>query len=194
MKLTEPENIGALQLVPGVLRTLGGRSVTPEEFVRKWPGARSQMQAEMAQQLAIPEASRHFLVRAGLPVDVGFNGLGFDLSGPLRRLPDDRSLVEISRPRQGGAVVCIHEAEQGPVVQLEPARSGLIAHLLNSCVERHAAYWLAWRTIIDTTAGQDGPTTARLLRQAFAAEDAAAIAGDKLPWSILLHEVELGVL
>ena len=168
--------------------------MTPDELVRKWPGARSQMQPEMAQELAIPEGSRHFLVRVGLPVDVGFNGLGFHLSGPLRRLPDDRSLVEISRPRLGGAVVCIHEAEQGPVVQLEPARRGLTAHLLNSSVERHAAYWLAWRTIIDASAGQDDPSTARLLRQAFIAEDAAAIANDELPWSILLHEVELGVL
>ncbi len=168
--------------------------MTPDEFVRMWHGARSQMQPDVAAQLEIPKASRRFLVDAGLPVDVGFNSLGFDLSGPLRRLPHDWSLVQISRPRQGGAVLFIHEAHQGAVVQVEPHRNALTAQFLNSSVEQHAACWLAWRTIVEGSAGQDDLTTAQLLRQAFVAEDAAAVASDELPWAILLHEIELGVL
>jgi hypothetical protein len=167
--------------------------VTPDEFASRWPGARSQMQPDVAKQLAIPEASRLFLIRAGLPVDVRFNGLGFDLSGPLRRLPSDPRLVEISRPRLGGTVVCVQETQQGAVVQVE-GTGGQALQFLNSSAEQHAACWLAWRTIVDGSTGQDDAITAQLLRQAFLAEDPAAIAGDELPWSILLHEVELGIL
>ena len=168
--------------------------MTPELFIEKWPGLRSQMRRDVADLLRLTAASRDFLVHAGLPVDVGFNGVGFDVSGPaVRRHPARESLVQISRPRIGLAAICLDEAKDAHVVQLEAGARPAEA-FLNSSVEQHAECWLAWRTIVDSSSGESDTATAQRLRSAFQAVDTAAVANDELPWAILIHEVEIGVL
>jgi hypothetical protein len=153
------------------------------------------MQREIADQLRLTAASRDFLVHAGLPVDVGFNGIGFDVSGPVvRRHPAEASLIQISRPRIGLAAICLDEARDARVVQVEAGARAAEASFLNSSVEQHAECWLAWRTIVDSSSGEADVATAQRLRSAFQAIDAAAVATDELPWAILIHEVEIGVL
>jgi hypothetical protein len=153
------------------------------------------MPRDVADQLRLTPASRDFLVHAGLPVDVGFNNVGFDVSGPVvRRHSAEASLIQISRPRTGLAAICLDEARGARVVQLEASAPAAEASFLNSSVEQHAECWLAWRTVVDSSSGEADVATAERLRTAFQAIDAAAVAHDELPWAILIHEVEIGVL
>jgi hypothetical protein len=166
--------------------------MTPEQFIREWQGARSQMDPEVARGLQVPDASRAFLVEAGLPVDVGFRQIGFDLSGKaLRRPAGWPTLVQISTEAEDRAPICLDEAAAGRVVQVRTEKGRPRLEFLNSSVEQHANCWLAWRALVTSGKRRDAGMTAALLRRAFQTIDREALSGDH-PWSVLVHEIETG--
>jgi hypothetical protein len=151
------------------------------------------MEPEVARGLRLPETSRAFLVEAGLPLDVGLRGRGFDLSGPaLRRLEHSPSLVRLSKETPWNPPICLDEAAAGRVVQVRMDPRDSAVSFLNSSVEQHAQFWLAWRALMISRGGRSDSLTATLLRKAFGAIDRAALARDENPWSVLVREVEMG--
>jgi hypothetical protein len=197
----------ASQLIASVGRTDKADAVpqmTPADFATKWPGPLSRMDPSLAATLAVSEASRQFLVEAGLPIDVGFDFIGFHLSGDtLSRLgalssalPDPAwsRYVVLGADRFGTVRICLDEASRGRVLQVCGLGSDADCTFMNSSVEQHAAFWLTWRLICGSSANESPDLTGRLLKRAFSEIDPPAMAEETLPWVALAEEVELGVL
>lgn len=187
-------------------------TLPPSEFARRWGGDLVPASEGAVADLNVLEASRRFLVEAGLPAEADWD-LAFTLEAGLPALPD---AVPAARPRvppsyrrfrrigaNGPAHVCLDERGDGRIVWvgLEPWRQ-VPVRVVSSSVPQLAELLLLSRDFLGDRAtlreaGAGAGQMAALVRR-FAEDcrraDPAALADVESFFALVVEQIETGLL
>lgn len=145
--------------------------ITPEEFARKWDASGLvRPRPEDVSTLNIPEASKRFLVEAGMPEETR-TGLRFDVM--LQGFPTITEVLkaratEHKRYRLLGTwgeetYICVDEAEDGRVVSMDDTLDDISLDFFNSGIPQMAECLLIYEDFAFFT--DDHPTEVKVRRR-----------------------------
>ncbi len=174
--------------------------ITPGEFKARWGNGLVRNTEAALAHVRIPEASKRFLVEAGLPAEAEL-GLQFaryedELPTLLGAFPEDDLPADYARFRPIGVdyatIICLDERDGGHLYGVDIEGHGLPTRFVNSSVPQLAEFLLAVRVV-----PEEGPPMGWMeaeadayteeLAQKFRQVDPEAMSDEKSYWRSYLR-------
>ena len=174
--------------------------LTPSEFKAQWgEGLVCNTRASLS-HLRIPDASKRFLVEAGLPADAVL-GLQFsraedELLSMLQNFPEDDLPADYSRYYPIGVdaatILCLDERDDGHIYSIDIEGQGIPTRFVNSSVPQLAEFLLILRIVPKEGppkiyTDEEGAAYTEELAQKFQKIDPAAMQDRNSYWSCYLE-------
>lgn len=169
--------------------------LTPSDFKAQWGEGLVRNTPAALAHIRIPEASKRFLVEAGLPAEAGI-GLQFsryedELPTLLEAFPNDGLPADYARYRPIGVdyatIICLDEQDHGHLYSIDIEGHGLPTCFMNSSVAHLAEFLLVIRVV--PTEGppkrytdEEGAAYTEELAQKFQEIDPAAMRDEASFW------------